>query len=356
MNYLNSEGLIGLALLSFAHFHQYKWVEAFKTDSRSRIIGFWDDNPERGMTVERETGIPYYQNLDRLLSNKNVNAGAICSETSKHLFLIEQCCRYGLPVMCEKPTARSVTEGLRVKEALDSSSIPFLQVFPQRLMTGNLRIKKLLDSGELGRITHVRKRHGHGFGLKTLESDMPWIVNQTESGGGAYMDEGIHEADLLRYYFGMPFSVSAQLSLRKCGEGEMAATALYKFADDLSVVHESGWDWLAGGPTTEIYGEEGVIIESLTDCASSTGNPLLPHLSLFRKKTGRWETLEENYDFSSIHYLFPHAFLDMLTLGTAPVAGIEDGLRALEMVEGVYKAANDKCTVEFKQKWDINEI
>jgi predicted dehydrogenase len=356
MKYLNGEDKIGLALISFAHFHQFKWVEAFKKDERCSIVGFWDDDVERGRIVERETGIPFFKNLDKLLSNEQVTAGAICSETSKHYYLIQQCIRYNLPMMCEKPTARNVNECLQIKDLIDTSSLPFLQVFPQRLMTGNIRIKQLIDSGELGQITHVRKRHGHGFGLKSLDSDMPWIVSQTESGGGAYLDEGIHETDLLRYYFGMPLSVCAELSNRKCGQGEMSATALYKFKDDLTVVHEAGWNWLAGGPTTEIYGEEGVIIESLTDCASSTGNTLLPHLSLFRKETGLWETLEDKYDFPSIHYLFPVSFLDMLSMGIPPIATIEDGLKALEMVEGVYKSAIERRTYEFNHKRDLNEV
>ena len=347
MSYKNKQGKIGLALLSFAHFHQYRWVEAFNKDSRADIVGFWDDDTERGKAVEKQTGIPFRRNLDALLTDENVTAAAICSETSKHNHLIEHCCRHHLPVMCEKPLARNSTEGLQIKKSVDSAGIPFLQVFPQRLMKGNIRIKEILDSGILGKVTHVRKRHGHGFGLASLSSDMPWITLTDKSGGGAYMDEGVHETDLLRYYFGMPISVCALESQSRCGHGEMSATALYAFPDDISVVHEAGWNWIAGGPTTEIYGNEGVLMESLTDCASSTGNSLLPHLAIFKKETGRWEVLEGAYDFSSIHYLFPVAYLDMLADGVSSISTLEDGLKALEMVEGVYKSIREKRTVEF---------
>ena len=347
MKNVNQRGKVGLALLSFAHFHQYRWVEAFRKDSRCEIIGFWDENPKRGEEIERSLGIPFCENLDNLLSDGSVTAAAVCSETNRHPWLIEQCCRYELPIMCEKPTARNSAEGQQIKKNVETAGIPFLQVFPQRLMTGNIRIKEILESGILGRVSHVRKRHGHGFGLVSLETDMPWIVSSEDSGGGAYMDEGVHETDLLRHYFGMPLSVRALKSNRTCGKGEMSATALYEFPNDITVVHEAGWNWIAGGSTTEIYGDEGVLIESLTDCASSTGNHLLPHLALFRKETGSWEILEKDYNFSSIHYMFPIAYLNMLLDETEPIANLSDGLKALEMVEGVYRSIKENRTIEF---------
>jgi myo-inositol 2-dehydrogenase / D-chiro-inositol 1-dehydrogenase len=347
VKYQNDNGKVGLALLSFAHFHQYRWIEAFEADERADIIGFWDDNPVRGKDVEKETGIRLFNDLDRLLEHHDVCAAAICSETSKHRFLIERCCSFKLPVMCEKPTARNAAEAESIAELVRTAGIPYLQVFPQRLMTGNIRIKEILDSGMLGRVTHVRKRHGHGFGLETLATDMPWIVDAAESGGGAYIDEGVHETDLLCHYFGMPLSVCAQKSNMRCGDGEMAATALFEFPNELTVVHEAGWNWIAGGPTTEIYGEEGVLIESLTDCASSTGNSLLPHLALFRKETGQWETLEENYDFSVVHHMFPPAFLDMLIDSHPPIATLEDGLNAVRIVDGVYRSINERRTIQY---------
>ncbi len=352
MKRVNHNGKVGLALLSFAHFHQHRWVEAFSKDSRCEIVGFWDDNPERGEELEKKFGIPFRQNLDDLLSDENVTAAAVCSETGGHPWLIDRCCSYQLPVMCEKPIARNSAEGQQIKKSVDAAGIPFLQVFPQRLMTGNIRIKEILESGILGRVTHVRKRHGHGFGLASLATDMPWIVSNEAAGGGAYLDEGVHETDLLRHYFGMPLSVRALKSKLTCGQGEMSATALYEFPNDINVVHEAGWNWIAGGPTTEIYGDQGVLIESLTDCASSTGNHLLPHLALFRKETGMWEVLEKDYDFSSIHHMFPIAFLDMLLNKTEPLSTLTDGLRALEMVEAVYLSIKENRTVEFKDHKD----
>jgi predicted dehydrogenase len=234
-----------------------------------------------------------------------------------------------------------------MKAAVERSGVFFLQSFPQRLMPGNLAIKKLLDERAIGKISHVRKRHGHPFGLKGLEQDMPWIVDPGSAGGGAYLDEGVHQTDILQWYFGMPLSVMAQTTGR-LGNVETSGAALYRFEGNILAVHEAAWNWHAGGPTTEIYGEEGTIIQSYTDCASNSQGNFCPHLALYRAKTGSWEEIPVTYDFSMTHTLFPTIFVDLLTGETNELpATIDDGMKALEMALAAYQSARTGQLITF---------
>ncbi len=329
----------GVVLLSFAHFHQHRWAETFLADERIRVVGFWDSDPGRGTDMSVKYRLPFYDDLDELLSREDVQGAAICSENFRHKELARKCCERGVHVFCEKPLALTLDECREIKTAVEKSGVLFLQSSPQRLMPGNLKIKTLLNAGILGKIHHVRKRHGHPFGLKGLEEDMPWIVDQKLAGGGAYLDEGVHQTDLLRWYFGMPLSVMAQTT-GKLGDVETSGAAIYRFRGDMLVVHEAAWNWHAGGPTTEIYGDRGTVIQSYTDCASNSEGNFCPHLSLFQTKTGRWETLPVRYDFSATHTLFPKVFADLLVGKTAELpATLEDGMKALEMVLAAYKSA-----------------
>lgn len=344
---INKKGKVGIALLSFAHFHQYKWLETFLNDARVEIIGFWDDNIVRAQTVTKKYNIKYFNSIDELLKKKEVSAAAICSETSMHKYLVLKSCIYKKHILCEKPIATTISDALEMKDVVKKAGVIFLQSSPQRLITGNIIVKDILDSGELGRITRVRKRHGHGFGLTDLDKDMPWIVSKEKAGGGAYIDEGIHETDLLQYYFGMPKSVHAEFSENLYGEVEKSGVAVYRYPGDLIVIHEAAWDWLAGGPTTEIYGEKGVLIESLTDCASSTGESYWPHLSLYKKEAGEWKILAETFDFSKVHSFFPQEFVKILIENKEPICTIDDGINALTMVIGAYKSAKEGKTIYF---------
>ena len=337
----------GVALLSFAHFHQHIWAQTFLSDHRVRVVGFWDSDTERGKAMSAKYGLDWYPDLDDLLSRKDVQGAAICSENFRHKELTLRCCQKGLHVFCEKPTAMNLAECREMKAAVEKSGVLFLQSFPQRLMPGNLAIKRLLEKEVLGRISHVRKRHGHPFGLKGLEKDLPWIVESDSAGGGAYLDEGIHQTDLLRWYFGMPLSVIAQTA-GTLGQVETSGIAIYRFKGDILAVHEAGWNWRAGGPTTEIYGENGTIMQSYTDCASNSPGNFCPHLTLYLTKTARWQEMPVTYDFSTTHTLFPKVFADLLTGETTELpATLEDGMKALEMALAAYQSAQTGQLVTF---------
>lgn len=344
---MSEERSVGLALLSFAHFHQRKWAETFLGDRRASVLGLWDGDTERGLQAAREYGIPFFHELDALLSHPGVEAAAICSETKRHVELTKRCCRKRLDILCEKPTAKSLEEGREMQREVAAANVRYVQSFPQRMIPGNHTIKGLLEDGAIGRITHVRKRHGHGFFLSGLEQDMPWVVDPELAGGGAFLDEGVHETDLLRYFFGDPVSVVAQMGCRASSGVETSGTAVYRFPDDTLASIESGWRWVAGGPTTEIYGDEGTIIQSGLDCASNAPGTFWPPLSLYRKRIGRWEKIGEPFDFSTIHTLAPLAFLDTVARDADPPSTIEDGLKALEMVLAAYRSAGTGERVEF---------
>lgn len=328
----------GIALLSFAHLHQYKWAETFASHPDAFISGIWDDDRERGEAAAEIHQVPFFSDLDELLSLHSTEGAAVCSEPSRHRSLIERCCAHRKPVMCEKPLAPDLESALAIEEAVRRSGIRFYQSFPQRLIPSNLKIRELLESNAIGRIHHVRKRHGHGFGLENLRSDMPWIYDAEKEGGGAYLDEGIHETDLLNFFFGLPDSVTARLSDGDGKGTDLSGAAIYSYPNAMLAVHEAAWNWQAGGPTTEIYGEEGTIIQNHTDCASNKGRSYWPGLTVYRRETGEWEEIPCPFDFSEVHTLPPKEFVRTLRTNTEPASGIRDGIEALTMIRAAYES------------------
>jgi len=340
-------GRIGLAVLSFAHTHQHHWIRAFAADPRVELVGFWDDNDERAAAAAAEHGIVRFEALEELLEDDRVVAAAICSETFRHRELTEECARRGIHVLCEKPVACTLQDARGMKAAVEAAGIRYFQSSPQRLIPANRRIIELVRSGEIGRVTHVRKRHGHNFALAGLEKDIPWIVDPSASGGGALLDEGIHETDALRALLGEAASVVALTSEPDRYSVESGGTALFRFSTGVTAVLESAWNWPAGGPTTEIYGEEGVIIESLTDRASNSRGQYWPHLTVYRAGDEVWRDTGESFDFSRIHTLAPRAFVDALVEGGSIVSTIDDGIAALEMILGAYRSAQTGRRIDF---------
>lgn len=309
------------------------------------VAGVWDDDPVRLAEAAARYGLRAFERPEDLLAA--CRAAAICSETAEHPRLVELCCRAGVHVLCEKPTAIDLSGCRKIKRLVEGAGIVFYQSFPQRHIPSNLRIKQLLAEGTLGRVTHVRKRHGHHYGLLGLDRQMPWIVDPSRAGGGALLDEGVHESYVLDWFFGQPLSVTAELAFHGSYPVESSGVALYRFPGDMLCTLEAGWNWWAGGPTTEIYGERGVILQYHTDCASNSDSRRWPHLCIYRAETTAWELLDLPWDFAAIHTLAPRDFVSVVIEGSAPPTGIDEGLRAMAMIEGAYRAARERRSVSF---------
>ena len=337
---------IGVALLSFAHNHQFHWARALSAHPDVHLAGAWDSQPERGRAGAEAVNVEFEPDLERLLTRDDVDAAAICSETASHAPLAVKAAEHGKHVLCEKPMALGLPQCRDMIGAASESGVVYMQAFPQRHMRSNHAILGHLQAGTLGAVSLVRKRHGHAFGLGTLAADMPWIVDREQAGAGGFLDEGIHECDVLRWFLGDPVSVQASIgntlpSMAERGIDDFGA-AIFSFAGGEKAVLESGWTWLAGGPTTEIYGSKGSLAQNCTDLtAHRMPLPGVTKLQLYleAEQASGWQALDVDDEFSQAHERVAHAFADCLQSGHAPEVTGEDGKKAVEMMLGAYMSA-----------------
>ena len=342
---------VGVALLSFAHTHQEHWAKSLSADPRAVIRAVWDTDPCRGTAAAVRHATAFARTLDAVLQRPDVHAVAICAENSRHADLVVAAAQAGKHILCEKPIAPSLSACRRMASAVTESGVTYVQSFPQRLLPANQRVRSLLGEGVIGPISLVRKRHGHYFALRDLAATMPWILDPAQAGGGAFLDEGVHQTDMLRWLLGDPFEVVALPGRMSGGRSvEDIGAAIYRFADGVTAVLEAGWTWVAGGPTTEIYGDRGTIVQGFTDCASAAAPlPGATYLCLYRADASEpaWTDLGDPHDFWTIHQRVPRAFLDCLISGGPPASTLADGAAALEMILGAYQAAAERRAVAF---------
>jgi predicted dehydrogenase len=342
---------IGVALLSFSHTHQEHWAKALAADPRAVVRAVWDADPRRGAAAADRHATTFEGSLDAALCSPDVQAVTICSETSRHADLVVAAAQAGKHILCEKPIAPSLAACRRMASVVAEKSVTYMQSFPQRLLPANQRVRTLLREAAIGPISLVRKRHGHYFALRGLAETMPWVLDPVLAGGGAFLDEGVHQTDMLRWLLGDPFEVVALPGRISGGRSvEDTGAAIYRFPDGVTAVLEAGWTWVAGGPTTEIYGDRGTIVQGFTDCASSAAPlPGAAYLRLYRTDCPKpaWTDLGHPHDFWTIHQRVPRAFLDCLIAGQPPTSGLADGAAAIEMILGAYQAAAERRAVSF---------
>ena len=129
--------------------------------------------------------------------------------------------------------------------------------YNQRYFPALKVVRDFVQSGEIGRLSHVRAYAGH-VGLAEFKA--PWMYDAAVMGGGALMDNGTHLVDLVRYVMGDPTEVYGQALHRVWGlDVEDEAMALLRNEDGVVASIEASWDeWKGYRFHVEAYGDRGM--------------------------------------------------------------------------------------------------
>jgi myo-inositol 2-dehydrogenase/D-chiro-inositol 1-dehydrogenase len=338
---------VRFGVLSFAMYHANFWSLAIANSDLAEFVGIWDDNPERGQSAAKEYNTEYWADLDALL--ETCDAVAITSETLNHVELAERAAAKGCHMLVEKPLATTMQGCDRIEAAVRRAGVSFMQGFPKRFDPVNHELKRLVDDGELGRITFMRIRHGHLYGLMGGVAHSGWPEDPMLSGGGALLDEGVHGADFIRWMFGDPDAVTATISYPMGHQVENLGIAIFTFKDGLICELAASNIFTAGDNSVEIFGTKGAAVLSGVDLASRdvTDGAYLKvcHLSednLQDVTTRQWTISNIVPRFKTTHQFHqqnPIQFIEALVQGNQPPNTIEDGRLSLQMILLAYESA-----------------
>lgn len=351
---------IRVGIAGLAHYHASFWTTAFAADQRCRLVGVWDDRPERRRTFAEAHDVGSFDSLDELL--EACDAVGITSETSRHADLVEAAARHGVHVLLEKPMARNVTEAGRIATAVNDANIIFMQNLPKRYDPVSLELLDLVADGTLGEISLVRIRHGnHGFLTDAARRQAGWMTDPELAGGGALIDEGVHAADLVYWLLGVPAGVVASSSNRTSGlPVEDTMVAVFDYADGTIAEVTAGTVFVGAAGSVEIYGTEGAAFLTGVDLASRD-LASAPYLRFVRRGGDplQWETVPVRPRFAegkqTYHGQGPAHFLDVLSGSADPVLPVDEAWRSLAMVEAAYRSAETGSRVPVPRALDEND-
>lgn len=127
----------------------------------------------------------------------DLQAADVTTETGAHHSVTTACLEAGLHVMCEKPlaiTVRGCTEAIRTAER-QKRILSVAENFRRDPI--NRLIRALIDDGAIG-TPRLMIETTIGGGNRIIIT--PW--RHMKDGGTITLDEGVHHADILRYYLG----------------------------------------------------------------------------------------------------------------------------------------------------------
>ena len=202
-----------IAILSFWHVHAQDYASEAEENPGVEISAVWDEDVERGRTQASRRGVPFYENLDEVLSREDVDGVVVTTPTTAHREIIPAAAGAGKHVFAEKVIAPTLRETQEVAAEVEEAGVSFVVSLP-RLYTGYTQaIREALAEGRIGEPTYLRVRVSHDGALPSAESPRGWLPERffdpEESAGGVTVDFGAHPLYLMAHLLGMPEEVRA---------------------------------------------------------------------------------------------------------------------------------------------------
>ena len=302
-------------------------------------VSCMDPRADRLAQAGREGPIRYqFASLEAALERaKEFTGVVVCSPPAYHVDQSVAVLDHGLPVLLEKPASVDAASCRRLYQRMRQGG-SLLLGYTYRWWEPLRRLKALIDEGAVGSLRHARfVMSAHLADWHPWERYQDFFMASRDLGGGALLDES-HLTDLMLWLFGMPERIFArveQISDLEIDTDDLVdMSAVY--AGRLRVtVHLD----LFGRPHEKhitVVGEQGTLQCLFDPNAVRIGS----------KPDLEWKTeffsIERNDMFVGVAREFL-AMIDGQCL--TPTCNIEDGLKALEVVEACRESQRTGCDV-----------
>lgn len=192
--------IIGTGWIAECHIDSYKKMEDVE------IVALADLVPGKAAEFAKKfeiEGCRIYESDEELLANeKDLDGVSICTYNCQHAPCAIHALKAGVNVMLEKPFTVTLEEAVEVMKA-EKESGKILTIGFQPRMSENMKmIKKIVESGELGKIYYMQAGGGRRRGIPTPFGTS--FIESTTAGIGAVGDIGSYSLDMLMGAVGYP--------------------------------------------------------------------------------------------------------------------------------------------------------
>lgn len=323
--------MIGTGAISRLHARVYK------------NIGFdltvcTDIHEPSGRKFAEENGCEFVRSYEEVCRHGKVDYVDVCTFPNFRLQPIEICAETKKHVQVQKPISTSLETARQMIETARKGGILLGVVSQHRFDDASLFLSKAIADGRLGRLIecdcYVKWWRSADYYSRPIKGS--W---ETE-GGGALINQAIHQIDILRWLAGPVTELTGmwQLGARHKIESEDVVNAVLRYANGATgVIQASTAFWPGYTERTEFQGTKGTAVisgDKLTtwdvendegepapvakDVASGANDPMAISLEPFERQF--------------------RDFADAIENGRKPLVAGEEGYEALEVVEAVYRS------------------
>ena len=346
-------GIIGCGMI--ASFH----ARALAEIRGAKLIGCYDAIPAAAEHTAKKQGCRAYTRLNDLLADDKIDVVTICTPSGAHMEPAIAAAKAGKHVVVEKPLEITLRRCDRIIEACRKNKVVLSTVFPSRFHASSLDLKKAIDQKRFGNLT-MGDAYVKWFRTQEYYDSGAWRGTWQLDGGGALMNQAIHSVDLLTWLMGPVVQIRAQTATRahRRIDVEDTAVATLQFKSGaLGVIEATTAAWPGYLKRIEIHGSGGSAVLEEEDlkvwdfAKKRSADGAILHRMAARRSGGGGAS-----DPSAIgHQAHAMQFRDVLRAirsGKKPAIDGAEGRRSVEIILGIYKAAETGKTVTLPLKTD----
>jgi len=349
-------GIIGTGWISESH------VESLKLMPDVEIVAGADLIPGKAEKFFNKYGLPNvrcYPDHKAMLEAEELDAVCVCTYNSTHKECTVDSLKKGVNVLLEKPMCITIEEATEIIQA-EKQSGKLLSIGFQPRMDDNMKmIKKIVQSGELGKVYYIQTGGGRRRGIPNST-----FIEKKTAGIGALGDIGCYSLDMVlnAINYPKPLTVSGYTSNYfgtnpKYNNPQDAArfdvedfaAAFIRLEGGIILDFRIAWAMHIDTPgDTIIMGTEGALRIPSTDCWNgSVGGPM----KLYRDVAGKQVEIEiplcpEGNSFGGLFYKKLRSFADAIKNGSEPPVPSSQILYNQAILDGIVKSSKLGCEVK----------
>ena len=192
-------GVIGTGGISGAH------IKTYKAQPDVELVAGCDLIPGKAEKKFAECGVEgakFFTDYKEMIDTMNLDAVSVCTYNRTHAECTIYALEHGLHVLLEKPMTVTLDEAVAIRKAEKKSGKIVSVGFQPRFDANMQMIKKIVQSGELGRVFYVQTGGGRRHGIPVSWSET--FIENDKAGLGAMGDIGCYSIDLVMNALGNP--------------------------------------------------------------------------------------------------------------------------------------------------------
>ena len=331
-------GIIGTGAIAGMHARAYKNI-GYTVRVCTNVT------QEKGRAFAAAHGAEFVERYEDVCRHPDVDFVDVCTFPSFRLEVVRACAASGKPVQVQKPIATTLDTARAMIDTARTGGVVLGVVSQHRFDRASLFLSSAIRAGRLGKLLQCDAY------VKWWRSDQyyarPVKGSWATEGGGALINQAIHQVDLLLWFAGPVRELSGmwQIGAAHAIESEDIVNAVMRYESGATgVIQASTALWPGYSERIEVHGTKGSAIitgDQLTawDVRDDAGEP--PPIST-GVASGSSDPMAISVESFERQFL---DFGDAIKTGRKPLVAGEEGYQALAVVEAIYRSARNGTVI-----------